>query len=381
MASLQYLEPAGTIRATQLPEPANSGLSATFGSLNTSRDPSLSPSQLQNRRVRQIQQNGFQFSPQAYANQLNQQQQFFASGSSSCSSPNVNQQNRAGRPPVPLFSQSLGNTPVQQSNMDLGGMQSSPPDAKLNDHSQETDAISGLGFPTRESGSYPSPAGFDMSVSSASSSVHLGTISPSQLVLGDHELYQSAPDSNALTNLTTPSDTFGSPDFDAFHGSPNFGDMEASELWQSAPLFPQENSYLNQSSALKTQAPAQDNGQVDGEAELLSDSRRKSSTSPTTTKPRHSSTSGVSSRRRDKPLPAIVVDDPNDSVAMKRARNTLAARKSRERKAMVLEEKTDKIVELEELLAASKNREDQKDRQILQLQQEMAAYKAMFNNA
>ncbi|KAK0106924.1 hypothetical protein ONS95_003640 [Cadophora gregata] len=49
-------------------------------------------------------------------------------------------------------------------------------------------------------------------------------------------------------------------------------------------------------------------------------------------------------RKRDKPLPPIVVDDPNDTVAMKRARNTLAARKSRQRKMQ-------SILELEEDIA------------------------------
>jgi hypothetical protein len=41
------------------------------------------------------------------------------------------------------------------------------------------------------------------------------------------------------------------------------------------------------------------------------------------------------------------VDDPNDVIAMKRARNTLAARKSRERKAQRLEDLEAKIARLE----------------------------------
>jgi len=61
----------------------------------------------------------------------------------------------------------------------------------------------------------------------------------------------------------------------------------------------------------------------------------------------HASISGVSSRRRDKPLPPIVVDDPHDTVAMKRARNTLAARKSRQRKTQRFDELEERIVELE----------------------------------
>ena len=48
---------------------------------------------------------------------------------------------------------------------------------------------------------------------------------------------------------------------------------------------------------------------------------------------RHFSTSGISKRKtRAEPLPPIVVEDPNDTVAVKRARNTAAARKSRKRR-------------------------------------------------
>jgi hypothetical protein len=46
---------------------------------------------------------------------------------------------------------------------------------------------------------------------------------------------------------------------------------------------------------------------------------------------RHSSVAGVQSRKRDKPLPPIMVDQA-DPVALKRARNTAAARKSRAKK-------------------------------------------------
>ncbi|KAJ3579278.1 hypothetical protein NPX13_g1292 [Xylaria arbuscula] len=54
------------------------------------------------------------------------------------------------------------------------------------------------------------------------------------------------------------------------------------------------------------------------------------------------------SRRRDKPLPPIIIDNPEDTVNMKRARNTLAARKSRERKAQRLEELEKLIEKLEQ---------------------------------
>jgi general control protein GCN4 len=59
------------------------------------------------------------------------------------------------------------------------------------------------------------------------------------------------------------------------------------------------------------------------------------------------SLSGIFSRKRDKPLPPIIVEDPNDTVAMKRARNTLAARKSRQRKMQRFEELEEHIAKLE----------------------------------
>ena len=82
--------------------------------------------------------------------------------------------------------------------------------------------------------------------------------------------------------------------------------------------------------------------------ETTSQPRRKSSNSPSAGHGRHSSVAGVNSRRRDKPLPPIIVDDPADTTAMKRARNTLAARKSRERKAQRLDDLELKIAKLEE---------------------------------
>ncbi|RWA04343.1 hypothetical protein EKO27_g10762 [Xylaria grammica] len=54
------------------------------------------------------------------------------------------------------------------------------------------------------------------------------------------------------------------------------------------------------------------------------------------------------SQEGDKPLLPIAVDDPTGRVRMKLVRNTLAARRSRERKAQRLEELEEKIAELEQ---------------------------------
>jgi hypothetical protein len=59
-----------------------------------------------------------------------------------------------------------------------------------------------------------------------------------------------------------------------------------------------------------------------------------------------SSTSGVAARKRNQPLPPIIVDDPADVVAVKRARNTLAARKSRQKKMERFDELESEIEKL-----------------------------------
>lgn len=320
-------------------------VAAAFGSLNRNttstrrRDPSTSPA-LRNQRVQQIiQATGHQFSPSALTNRFNssaqnhspQQQQFYASLSPPSSTAAVNQQSRIARPPVPFFSQ--GN-----------GSQRTPAKMDLQDAMNSLEGFTAFGGGASTAFSSPAMTGCDLDVGSASSSTHLGTVSPGELLLREQF---SAPNSTAFTNLTTPSNYGESPEFENYEVSPNFDDFDAgsSENWFS--LFPE--------STATDQAPASNESPVEAPAELENtetDSlpRRKPGSSPSSSHNhgRHSSVCGVNSRRRDKPLPPIIVDDPNDSIAMKRARNTLAARKSRERKAQKLEELEEKIAKLEE---------------------------------
>ncbi|KAH6980024.1 cross-pathway control 1 [Fusarium venenatum] len=183
---------------------------------------------------------------------------------------------------------------------------------------------------------------FDFSSSASSSIANLATISPQDLLV--QEPFMSAPNSSALTALTSPSIYNESPDFDQYDVSPNFGnadfDTPAGDWF---PLFPTEPSAVPQLSV--ETSPEMKSDELDSDAQSPPMPRRKSGTSPST---RHSSVAGVNARKRDKPLPPIIIDDPSDIIAMKRARNTLAARKSRERKAMKMEELEDKIAKLEE---------------------------------
>jgi len=177
------------------------------------------------------------------------------------------------------------------------------------------------------------PTVFDL----GSSVSNMGTVSPHELTMS--EPFLSAPNSTALTTLTSPSIYNDSPDFpvDSYQCSPIYGAdgevADASGGWFS--LFPEVNN--NQQAALKPErSPASQSDDLSPAESKPSHQRRKSANSPPSG--RHSSVSGVNPRRRDKPLPPIVVEDPNDTIAMKRARNTLAARKSRERKALRLDE-------------------------------------------
>jgi len=189
------------------------------------------------------------------------------------------------------------------------------------------------------------PTSYDVAGSSASSVTNVGTVSPQDLLV--HEPYMSAPNSTALTALTSPSMYDGSPEFnDAFNMSPSLGscDFETGSNDPWFPLFPPEPSM--ETSAEFHNAPiALQSGLKGTEASATAKKRKGAGAgSPG----RHSSVAGVNSRRREKPLPPIIVDDPSDVVAMKRARNTLAARKSRERKAQRLEELEERISKLEQ---------------------------------
>lgn len=301
---------------------------------------------MQNQRVSQlIQSTGHSTSSPAYTNRFNSPQnaqQFYAS-SAPTSTVALNQQARQARPPVPLFNQSTGTVPRNNHKMNAQ-------DYGLDDFPVFGD--SGVA-------AWDSPA-FDLtaSVSSVGSVSNMGTVSPQDLLL--QEPFMSAPNSTAFTALTSPSVYNESPEFnDSYDVSPNFGNADfdgtsaaGGEGWFS--LFPEGSAAASaapqpQAPVAQTPAPVEDSpASSSDDLEVVERSsghqRRKSGNSPSS---RHSSVSGVNSRRRDKPLPPIIVEDPHDTVAMKRARNTLAARKSRERKAQRLEELEEKIAKLE----------------------------------
>lgn len=155
------------------------------------------------------------------------------------------------------------------------------------------------------------------------------TVSPKDLFA----MTPSAPNSNSLTNLTTPSMYDGSPGEDSFDTSPMFPNDEAGGTWSS--LFPEENDMYTPAD------PTAQDLDSSHEAHLIDHSvkmMRNESSSSLDAQPedplRHrlSVSSGVSKNRRTgRSLAPIKVPD-NDTKALKRAKNTLAARKSRQKK-------------------------------------------------
>lgn len=308
---------------------------------------------LQNQRVAAIiQSTGHSISTSALTNrfhsQLQQhpQPQFYASSAPSSSA--ALHQQRQSRPPVPRFSQSAGHVP-QTPAMSQGMLSRYSPARARDSRPVDMDLFDDF---TAFDGAFPSafsspavPTIYDPNVDlSSSSSTNMGTVSPQDLLVRDP--FASAPNSTAFTNLTSPSTYNESPDYrDNFDVSPFIGngDLDHSlsgDPWY--PLFPADD---------QTEPQQVDNSPLLPEEELevsetLRGNRRRSGTATSPTTGALTTPSGVSSRKRDKPLPPIIVEDPNDTVAMKRARNTLAARKSRQRKMQRFDELEDQITKL-----------------------------------
>lgn len=180
-------------------------------------------------------------------------------------------------------------------------------------------------------------------LSAFQSPAEYGYMSPAELFLDVTDA--SAPNSTALTHMTTPSS--------AYEPSPQYSD------WDASPMFAVDNDAGNWPS-LFPDAPALDPTPV-AELDTVEKPKPASRKSSADASPaaRHSSVSGVSaSRRRSKPLPPIHVNDAGDEKSMKRARNTLAARKSRARRQNHIEELEALVKELEEKVEKTQQERD-----------------------
>jgi len=144
-----------------------------------------------------------------------------------------------------------------------------------------------------------------------------------------------------------------SPDFELWETSPTFPNDSALDVGGQDPwfsLFPDANKGLDDDGKPGNESSPSGGSPLEPDEEIQVQEHMRSKGRSTKSSPnnKHSSVSGVSSRKRDKPLPPIVVEDPNDQTAMKRARNTLAARKSRQKKMEKVEELEARIVVLEQ---------------------------------
>ncbi|KAF7587698.1 hypothetical protein BBP40_006857 [Aspergillus hancockii] len=179
-----------------------------------------------------------------------------------------------------------------------------------------------------------------------------GTISPKDLFMD-----ASAPPSASFTDLSTPS--FESPGYFSQDTSPMFAtDLELGpgiEEWDS--LFPSQDGFslgLDTTAIDIVAALSQPKAEAPPASPAISSTSRAASPS-TRSVTKHSTVAGVNARQR-KPLPPIKYDSA-DPVALKRARNTEAARKSRARKLERQDDMQRRIDELEKSLEEAQRRE------------------------
>ncbi|KAF2722804.1 hypothetical protein K431DRAFT_39523 [Polychaeton citri CBS 116435] len=182
------------------------------------------------------------------------------------------------------------------------------------------------------------------------------TISPKEL------FNDSVPPSSSFTNLTTPGSTLLDTPDEGYEASPLFNDnmgLDGNvESWFS--LFPPDETATESAAPpmmLRTDSSSSAN-KVMVQVHPGGDPYRKRSSTMASASPKQptltpvikpSTIAGVGARKRDKPLPAIVVDTA-DPIALKRARNTAAARKSRDKKVQERDALETKVMALEEQL-------------------------------
>ncbi|RLM00493.1 hypothetical protein CFD26_108387 [Aspergillus turcosus] len=276
-------------------------------------------------------------------------------------SPNPN------RPPVPLFSAANGN--AQFSQRQLQQLQQFYHRRIMSTPNIAQDMPDFFGLPSNDFGDdfelsteptmlspHQIPTGL-MAVKDSMAGAPSGTISPKDLFMD-----ASAPPSTSFTDLSTPS--FESPGYFSQDTSPMFPtDLElgpGSEEW--GPLFPAQDDIstafhstaLDVALALSQPEPAKEVS-VPPSPSVRNSASPAPSPAPSRSGVKHSTVAGVNARQR-KPLPPIKVD-PSDPVALKRARNTEAARKSRARKLERQDEMERRIRELEKSLEEAQQRE------------------------
>ena len=197
----------------------------------------------------------------------------------------------------------------------------------------------------------PSP-GYESKINTLSN-IHVPSVSPLEIkeVEPDIELHQEIRHDTASSGPTSPPISRRSPKYDDEYDSSSISfDDDVDQALSGDPwysLFPPEDQAEQPQ---LSQFPLLPDNVIEPLQVSKLSKPNPHQQSEILTPPNSDidlSLSGIFSRKRDKPLPPIIVEDPNDTVAMKRARNTLAARKSRQRKMQRFEELEEHIAKLE----------------------------------
>lgn len=194
------------------------------------------------------------------------------------------------------------------------------------------------------------------------------TVSPRDLLLQNMD---SAPSSTALPALTPESAMFETPNtmmLETPGTSSDFGDsMQYDDSTNWTSLFPDSAPEMKRNDSSSSFIVVHSGGE-----------RKPSTTagaSPITLNSRPSTVAGI--RKKQKPLGPIVAD-PEDPVGLKRARNTAAARKSREKKLQHMDILQDRIAELEAQLKQSEDTVKERDETIAQLNARLESQSSTF---
>ncbi|KAI9713809.1 MAG: hypothetical protein M1820_000539 [Bogoriella megaspora] len=283
---------------------------------------------------------------------FNNVQTQFLSNSPSTSAAQVHQRNNSQvhRPPVPLFSSNSAPNVVQQSptmfdgnsapNISVASSRLTPLLDMSNNLAAGLDGWTDGNTVTDMDISAPLTnfTSINSNDNQFTQSMSTGTISPKDLV------NESVPNSTALTNLTSPS-PWETP-LDDFETSPLFdsGNTDATlggaDHWFS--LFPNEeqDDVIQRSTSQRSFDSTASASPIVLHPGGLSNRKMSTTASPSV---KQSQIAGVHKKNRE--LPPITAN-PDDPVAVKRARNTAAARKSRDRKVKKFEDMEAEIMTL-----------------------------------
>lgn len=251
--------------------------------------------------------------------------QFYASSAPN-SSAALQPQNHPTRPPVPLWtSNSTGNVPQSQKISNQHRRVMSTPGIIPSD----MDHLFDFG-PLGDMSSTDAPL-FDSDFSNHFAPVNEPVSGQGPTTVSPKDLMReadSAPPSTAFSHLSTPMSGFeNSPQISSYQTSPMDDYLPYDDQPYHGSLFPDADVGTSpifdpKSFATNTAYTA---------APSMTRNKSSPGQSPGTAHGRHSSVSGVNSRRSGKPLGPVVCDKA-DPTSVKRARNTEAARKSRARK-------------------------------------------------